>query len=416
MTTANKRNLQLDFLRGVAILLVLGRHLELPRPDGSIGTLAHLWFTIGWLGVDLFFVLSGFLIGGLLLAELKKYGQINIPRFLARRGLKIYPPYLVFLAYVALMPSFKTFLAGEDAWELLAKDCSMLWPNLLFLQNYVGSNPIGHTWTLAVEEHFYLLLPFVLALLASTGRVRLLVPICLAMVPVFLTLRCLSVWNADAFSVTVSATHLRLDALLFGVGIRAMAEYLPERFQGARRWRGLMVMTGIILWLPNVFIEPSTPFIRTFGLTASFLGSAAFLVAAYQTHEEDFGRWKQFAIPIISLVAWIGVYSYAIYLWHVTTIGILEREAAGRLAMWIEQSTPLWWLLSAALVCGGAILSGVVAAKVVEWPVLRFRDRFFPTRSAALPVVRTKSENIVCSEELVKGPSLQPLGSLKVES
>ena len=84
MNSTGKRNLPLDFLRGVAILLVFGRHLELPHPDGFVGVLSEIWFKIGWLGVDLFFVLSGFLIGGLLLTELQQCGKINIGRFLVR--------------------------------------------------------------------------------------------------------------------------------------------------------------------------------------------------------------------------------------------------------------------------------------------------------------------------------------------
>src|SRR5687767_11658986 len=98
--TASKRSVQLDILRGAAILLVIGRHLEVPRPDGAVGFLAGLWHRIGWLGVDLFFVLSGFLIGGLLVSELTKHGRIHIPLFLIRRGLKIYPPYFVFIGYL----------------------------------------------------------------------------------------------------------------------------------------------------------------------------------------------------------------------------------------------------------------------------------------------------------------------------
>ena len=170
MNYGSKRNLQLDFLRGVAILLVFGRHLELSRPSGAVGVLAEIWFRIGWLGVDLFFVLSGFLIGGLLISEFEKHGKIDVPRFLGRRGLKIYPLYFIFLAYLLLMPTLKTLLHRGDAWGTFSEHWSGVWPNLLFLQNYVGHSSAGHLWTLAVEEHFYLLLPFVLAPLAAGKR------------------------------------------------------------------------------------------------------------------------------------------------------------------------------------------------------------------------------------------------------
>jgi peptidoglycan/LPS O-acetylase OafA/YrhL len=380
------RNLQLDVLRGVAVLLVFGRHLELPRPDGLMGAAARLWFQIGWLGVDLFFVLSGFLIGGLLVTELQRHGRIDVTRFLIRRGLKIYPPYFVFLAYLMLMPTAKALARGADGWAAFGREWAQYWPNLLFLQNYVGTNPAGHTWTLAVEEHFYLLLPFGLVALVATGRIRLLTPLCLLVVPALLLgLRFASIWTGDPFSVKMSATHLRLDALLFGVGVRGVAQYWPEHFAAARRWRVWLIPTGLILWSLNLFIEPGTVFIRTIGLTGTYLGSAAFLVATFHTHADDFGRWAKGVTPVASLVGWIGVYSYAIYLWHVTVIGILEREFAGRLMAWAGAATSLVWAVSIVVVSAGAILAGVAASKLVEWPVLRLRDRFFPSRSAPLP-------------------------------
>ena len=93
--TANpvSRIKQLDVLRGIAIVLVLGSHM--PASD--------LWSQIGWVGVDLFFVLSGFLVSGLLFNEYKKHGQIRLGRFLIRRGFKIYPAfYFLILVTIAI--------------------------------------------------------------------------------------------------------------------------------------------------------------------------------------------------------------------------------------------------------------------------------------------------------------------------
>jgi peptidoglycan/LPS O-acetylase OafA/YrhL len=300
--------------------------------------------------------------------------------------LKIYPAYFVFLSYLVAMPTAKALLRGGDGWETFKQEWLLYWPNLLFLQNYVGSNPAGHTWTLAVEEHFYLMLPFVLVALVALRRVRVLIPMCLLVVPALLLgLRCLAVWTSDPFAMKMSASHLRLDALLFGVGIRGVAQYLPEIFAAIRRWRVWLVPAGLALWSLNLFIEPSTGFIRTIGLSATYLGSAAFLTAAYHTHAVDFGRWGRFVSPVASLVGWVGVYSYGIYLWHVTAMGILEREIGGRTLSWAGGASSSVWLVSAVAVCVGAILAGVVASKVVEWPVLRLRDRFFPSRSGTMP-------------------------------
>lgn len=392
MTNAGQttsRNLQLDVLRGVAILLVIGRHLELPRPDGLVGFLSNVWYTIGWLGVDLFFVLSGFLIGGLLLAEYQKHGRIDVGRFLVRRGLKIYPPYFVFIAYLVMMPTAKAIVGGGDAWLTFKQESVLYWPNLLFLQNYVGTNPAGHTWTLAVEEHFYLTLPFALLLLVAMGRMRWLVPACLLAVPIaLLILRSLSVWMEDPFAVKMSATHLRLDALLFGVGIRAAAYQFPQQFAKLRDWRGLLVAAGLLLWMPNTFVDPATPFIRTLGLTWTFLGAGAFLVAAYHTHARDFGFMKRVTTVAASFVGGIGVYSYAIYLWHVTVLGILGREVGERIIAPGSAPSSMSWLVTVLVVSAGAVTAGILATRVVEWPVLRFRDRFFPSRSASVPFSR----------------------------
>ena len=376
-----RRNLQLDVLRGVAILLVFGRHLEIPRPEGVMGLFADLWFRLGWIGVDLFFVLSGFLIGGLLVTELQKHGRIDIMRFLVRRALKIYPAYAVFIAYLILMPTLKAAARGEQPWTTLTEQWHQCWPNILFLQNYLWS-VAGHTWTLAVEEHFYLLLPFALVALAACGQIRLLVWLCVLVVPVFLVLRSISVWTEDPFSVSMSATHLRLDALLFGVGIRGLAQYSTDQFIALRRWRGHLVAAGLLLWLPNAFIEPNTVFIRTAGLTGTLLGAAAFLISAYHTRAADFGRWARLVVPVASMVASVGAFSYAIYLWHVTTMGILEREFGARVLAWAGGPSPAAWLVCATAVSLGAILVGVVASKVVERPVLSLRDRLFPSRTA----------------------------------
>jgi peptidoglycan/LPS O-acetylase OafA/YrhL len=391
MVATTKRNLQLDFLRGIAILLVFGRHLEMPRPGGVTGAFADFWFTIGWLGVDLFFVLSGFLIGGLLISEHQKHGSISVGRFLFRRGLKIYPPYFVFLAYLIFMPTIKAIRAGNDGWATFALEWGNYWPNLLFLQNYVGINPAGHTWTLAVEEHFYLALPFALAALVALGWMRYVPVLAASFIPICLGLRMVSVWTNDPFAAKLSASHLRLDALMFGVAVRGIAAYYPDLFARARPWRIQLLAAWLILWLPIVLLNPANFWIRTFGLTGTFLGSAACLLATYQTHAADFGRFAPVITRVASVVAWIGVYSYGIYLWHVTVIGILERVAAQRIFAMVGSAYGVAWLIAAVIVSTGAILVGVVLSKLIEWPVLRFRDRFFPSRSSSVPEQGTQN-------------------------
>lgn len=143
---------QLDVLRAVAVLLVLCSQVH------SFDWLQRC----GWIGVDLFFVLSGFLVSGLLYSEYKKYGSLSPKRFLVRRGLKIYP-------------ALYTFVIGSVILMLLTRmkiPLDLLLAEILFVQNYYGAL-WGHTWSLCIEEHFYLLLTAGLYLLWRRASVEM---------------------------------------------------------------------------------------------------------------------------------------------------------------------------------------------------------------------------------------------------
>ena len=105
---ANHRNIPIDCLRGIACLLVIGAHFHFDAPSGPVGYFAETWKRVGPVGVDLFFVLSGFLIGSLLITEMQSHGKLNVPRFLIRRGFKLYPVYYLFMLYCILVPAIKS--------------------------------------------------------------------------------------------------------------------------------------------------------------------------------------------------------------------------------------------------------------------------------------------------------------------
>ena len=145
----------LDILRALAILLVLGRHIPWSWTEGTdlLSASLVIWQRGGWIGVDLFFVLSGFLVSGLLFREYEAFGSVQAGRFLVRRGLKLYPAFWAFLATSLIVLSWQ---GSTLRWGSIVAE-------LLFVQNYFEGVWI-HTWTLAVEEHFYLLLTlFVMA-------------------------------------------------------------------------------------------------------------------------------------------------------------------------------------------------------------------------------------------------------------
>src|SRR5688500_11469744 len=141
----------IDFLRGIAVLLVLF------RPHAFINNTHNP----GLIGVDLFFVLSGFLVSGLLFREYIQHKKVNAKLFLIRRGFKIYP-----LFYLALLITvvIELWLGSKISKRALVSE-------MLFMQNYY-LNMWNHTWSLAVEEHFYFAVALLIVILVKTKRLE----------------------------------------------------------------------------------------------------------------------------------------------------------------------------------------------------------------------------------------------------
>ncbi|HEY9719393.1 MAG TPA: acyltransferase, partial [Trichormus sp.] len=212
----HNRNVSLDVLRGVAILLVLCHHN--PNPIQTAGWLEPIGtrlMTIGWTGVDLFFVLSGFLVAGILFKELNRHDSLNVKRFILRRGFKIWPGYYFYLAFAAIC-LLKVNKSSQQIFEGLM-------PNLIHLQNYFPfTMTLTFTWSLAVEEHFYLLLPIGLATLHRLASNRFdyrpwIAVLCLLVIVICPTLRFIDYsQHPNPHVFRLMATHLHADGLALG--------------------------------------------------------------------------------------------------------------------------------------------------------------------------------------------------------
>ncbi|MFO0886576.1 MAG: acyltransferase [Pirellulales bacterium] len=257
-----KRSKSIDILRAVAVFLVLGRHMEVAPRSSEVPYLLHWlsfhWERGGWVGVELFFVLSGFLVSGLLYKEYNRFGDISAKNFLIRRGLKIYP---AFWALLLLTPLVRTF-GHPVVWKTMV-------PEVLFLQNY-WPGVWNHTWSLAVEEHFYVLL--LLLFIFLTGRKRAspgfsAIPsifLCLGLVE--LCLRVLTYRHLPYnHSTHLAPTHLRLDSLFCGVAVAYFYHRdTPTFLNRARRWRGICLLAGMLALAPAFLwtlssTRPSSP-------------------------------------------------------------------------------------------------------------------------------------------------------------
>jgi peptidoglycan/LPS O-acetylase OafA/YrhL len=345
------RNQALDVLRCLAILLILGFHLPYYR----------VWGYVGWVGVDLFFVLSGFLISSLLFREFQATGKIAFRRFVLRRGFKIWPSFYILLAVTSLL------LAGQHPFPL-----GGVLANALFLQNYFFEHSpwhvglMGHAWSLAVEEHFYLVLPLLLIGLARSKRsspdpFSAIPYLFLAIGLICLGLRCFTL-PAGTYRV-VAPTHMRIDSLFAGVLIGYFRCFRKESFR--RLASPLALVLAGLFCLPAFFTTSESRWMQTFGLTGLYVGFS-FLVAWAVAKKPMEG----IAGTAAKAAAAVGRYSYSIYLWH----WILS------LLFWPVRTSVLAFWFYIAL----SIAVGIVMATLVEIPCLAVRERLLPAGQAAL--------------------------------
>lgn len=351
----------LDVLRAGAIFLVIGRHISLPEQSDMLAWVWYplaIWYRCGWVGVDLFFVLSGFLVSGVLFQEYQRHGSLRLGWFWVRRGLKIYPNFYLFLIVTLLM----------TCWQGKTYPTTWVVAEVFFFQNYVGGL-WNHTWSLAVEEHFYILLPVLLRVLVwvnGNGKTPFdAIPrIFIVLAIVVLLMR---TWNAFtqpyAHMTHMFPTHLRIDGLFFGVLIAYGYHFYFDKYVAyCRRWMKVFWVGGSALLALAVVLPHNAVVMQSVGLTGLYIGSGLLLSAAVVWNFSGGRFWK--------ILARIGRDSYSIYLWHMPV------------KVWI---LPLFFMSSSFLsviVFGASSLGvGMFVAKFFEWPILKLRDRWFPSRS-----------------------------------
>lgn len=355
------RLVQLDFLRACCVFLVLGRHLN-PCPEETnwlVNRITLFWNYGGWVGVDVFFVLSGFLISGLLFREYQANKDLKIKRFLIRRGLKIYPSFYALIAATLLInPLFDKAIPIKP-----------LFAEVFFLQNLTFGRLWSHTWSLAVEEHFYIGLAILTYFLLRRRRNDENPFASVPRIFLFLAVTCfvLRLLMAIYKGTNISPTPFRIDALFFGVFI----SYLWH-FRGLtknvfiNRFKNWFIIAGAAMLLPMFFfMSVINPWAFVFGLTTNYIAGGLLLIGLLKT---ELGK-----SPVIGILSSIGLYSYSIYLWH---LPVQEW-----LAIPLNNITGInSWFFYAGFYLAGAIIIGILASKIIEYPVLRIRDRYFPRR------------------------------------
>lgn len=353
VTRPVSRDANTDLMRATGITLVLLHHLA-PVFEPLPGTsMILLWMDrLGLYGVDMFFVLSGWLIGGLYWKERSRTQNVDMPRFWIRRWFRTLPPY--FAAMIVFYAAVH-FLDGAP----------FDWRYLFFLQNYDPRIPwFAASWSLCIEEHFYLGLPLVLLLLIRTRLPMIWLLLALTLISPLLRLTVDADVVTTAYDGTFGAprtsTHLRFDGLAIGV----LLAYLHR--SGHAAWPILSRLSKILIWplLAAVLTIPTWNSVATFYLGYALVNvfCGCMLLALATSAPLAVARWR--------LTYWVALWSYSIYLSHTMIIRGYVEVLTDRPALWLPTEAPL--LIALCLVAGyfGYIL--------IERPSMVLRDRYFP--------------------------------------
>jgi peptidoglycan/LPS O-acetylase OafA/YrhL len=299
----HRRIPQLDAVRGLAILVVMFHNISPKYPLFHSDQL----FRDGWMGVDLFFVLSGLLITGILLDTKQSLGYFK--NFYVRRCLRIWPLYYSLLFFMFVVVRF----LNSSEYHLVVQTSSPWWAFPLFLQNFLlaistnAAGPLGVTWSLAIEEQFYLVWPLVVRFCSITQvRQLAIAEICLSpMLRYYLWLH-----HVDLYT----NIFCRLDGLMAGALLALLVRsdnFVPSKLL-QRAWI-LLLIAAPLAFLTEAYHA------RWIVFSFTALASAAFVYVAMFSER----KWLQ-RIMTNQILVYTGTISYGLYLLHKIPFGMVQ--------------------------------------------------------------------------------------------
>ncbi|HEY4195670.1 MAG TPA: acyltransferase [Mucilaginibacter sp.] len=375
----------LDHLRAFAITYVVLFHYQFFGHPDWVKTIAPF----GWSGVDLFFVLSGFLISGQLFATIAKGRKISLREFFIKRFFRIIPPFLVIVILYFTLPAVREWGHPSPLWRYLTFTLNFG----LDLRKY---GTFSHAWSLCVEEQFYLVLPliFVLFTYFKAGKKAIYLVVLL-----FIGGLAVRLWNWNHFMVPVLSTdnygaywnkyiyyptYNRLDSLLAGVSIAGLYTFYPSIKTMVNKYSNAVMLLGIVLLIAAGLLCKGYSTYNTslwgFPLVALSYG---LILATVVCPTSPVYRFKSF------ITSQIASLSYAIYLSHKIIIHLVQNliEKVG-----MDKNSNLAMLICFVCIVVGALLSRYL----VEKPAMRIRDVILArTRSKGKPnVVNIEAEAV----------------------
>jgi len=369
-----KRNLRLDGIRGLAILLIMQVHfLKFPE-EGGIGRFLYLLSSAGWVGVDLFFVLSGFLITGILIDSKSKPNFFK--NFYARRTLRIFPVYYLYLGLYFIFVIQLKVINFDPARTL---DAVQEFPWVTFygtniiiaLKNHYITSSLTHFWSLAIEEHFYLLFPAVVYFCNAAQLKRC----CWFGIGTAIGLRTALVLTLGSVYGISVLTPCRMDSFLVGglCAILMTNHHSPLMLKQRSQW-ALILCSVIMLAIIGHYggLNGGDPWIQSIGYTILAVLFAAMLIRILVSAPNS----PQVKLFEADWLRFLGKYSYGIYIFHHPLNIALERvlptaKFANLPGSWFTAT-----LIHSAIASVLSIIVALLSWHLLEKHFLKLKDKF----------------------------------------
>jgi peptidoglycan/LPS O-acetylase OafA/YrhL len=346
----------LDGLRGIAVLVVMIYHLIALAPALQAFVLG------GFLGVDIFFVLSGFLITSILIKEYEERGQINLKKFYLRRLFRLVPAFWTFLICLYF---FGNYILPVELAKTIYSDNNLFFA-FSYLMNWHGAfggltGILTHTWSLAIEEQFYIIWSLVLFAFFARKMTRGQIFIWTA-----ISISVLIVWRYFRLSTGVStlvlyySTDTRIDALLIGCAAAMIYSWqlLPKKFYASRQFNLLALISLVIAFFMLLGVSKSDSFL--YGGVLSIFAIAVAIIILWILNRKNSLPEKLLEIKPLR---WFGQISYGLYLWHYPFYEFGKK---------MFDSLALQIIVGVGL----AIIVSTVSFYFIEKPFLKLKNKF----------------------------------------
>jgi len=403
LNRSNSNFAVIDGIRAIAVLWVIIFHAWLFQYltfKSSIDKIydhpLFYWVSKGDLGVDLFFVISGFLIGGIIFKEIKSRDSFNFKRFYVRRFLRLTPVYI-----------FAIFLDLVLLHTVNLENILDYWSNILYINNYIPKSPLGWTWSLAIEEQFYIVVPFLLVFIFPKFRNKATFFIVLSAISIALTwyyvyfikqyrlpfnLTVLSKEWSNWFRTYYMVTHLRYIGLLFGVATAYLSVYkanelknIFEKKVGLFTFFSFVAVIGFLgisftpvgEWIPmktSIFYNLNIHIGRwyeiltrpVFSLFVAFIILASIYGNNVIINPVNKFLSSKFLYPIAQV-------SYSAYLFHETFIFWIRPRLFTYLSP--NYTNTQIFIITVSISLIGTLLAAVIMYYLIEQPFQKIRDK-----------------------------------------